>query len=40
VYRKMRVQGKWMDYTEVMKDPLLRKLICDEEYCDFYKYPY
>lgn len=40
VYRKIRVQGKWMDYTEVLKDRSLRKLICDEEYCDFYKYPY
>ena len=40
VYRKIKVDGKWLDYTEVMKDPVLQRLICDEEYCDFYKYPY
>jgi len=40
VYRKIRVSGKWMDYIDVLKNPLLQKLICDEEYCDFYKYPY
>jgi len=40
VYRKIRVEHKWMDYTDVLKDPVLRRLICDEEYCDFYKYPY
>lgn len=39
VWRRMKVNGKWMDYTEVLKDPILRKLICDEEYCDFYRYP-
>jgi hypothetical protein len=46
IYRKIRIQlpshtkPQWMDYTEILKDPLLRKLICDEQYCDFYKYPY
>jgi hypothetical protein len=40
IYRKIKVDGKWMDYIELMKDPVLRRLICDEEYCDFYKYPY
>lgn len=40
VYRKMKVDGKWMDYTEVMGNSLYKRLICDEEYCDFYKYPY
>jgi len=40
IYRKMKVEGKWMDYIDVLKNPVLRKLICDEEYCDFYKYPY
>lgn len=38
VYRKIRVNGKWMDYTEMLKDLLLQRLICDEEYCDFNKY--
>jgi hypothetical protein len=39
VYRKIKVNHKWMDYIDVLKDPVLKKLICDEEYCDFYKYP-
>jgi hypothetical protein len=40
IYRKIKVNGKWMDYIDVLKDSQLKKLICDEEYCDFYKYPY
>ena len=39
VYRKIKVNGKWMDYTDVLKDVILRKLLCDEEFCDFYRYP-
>ena len=38
VYRKIKVNGKWMDYVDVLSDPVLRKLICNEEYCDFYRY--
>jgi len=38
VYRKIKVNGKWMDYTDVLKHPILHKLICNEEYCDFYRY--
>jgi hypothetical protein len=40
VFRKIKVDGKWMDYIDVLKDPTFRRLLCDEEYCDFYKYPY
>jgi hypothetical protein len=40
VYRNIKVDGKWMDYTAVLKDPLLQKLLCDEEFCDFYRYNY
>ena len=40
IYRKIKVNHKWMDYIDVLKNPVLQKLICDEEYCDFYKYPY
>ena len=40
VYRKIKVDGKEMDYTDVLKDPLLRNLICDEDWCDFFKYSY
>jgi len=39
VYRRIRVEGKWMDYTDVLKDPRLSPLICDEPDCDFYRYP-
>lgn len=38
VYRKIKVEGKWMDYIDVLKDPHLQKLLCDEEFCDFYRY--
>lgn len=38
IYRRIRVNGTWMDYTDLLKDPLLRRLICDEERCDFYRY--
>jgi len=40
VYRKIKVNNKWMDYTDILKDQILKRLLCDEEYCDFYKYPY
>ncbi len=40
VYRKIKVGGKWMDYTDVLKDPKLQRLLCDEEFCDFYRYNY
>lgn len=38
VYRQVKVDGQWMDYTDVLKDPRLQKLLCDEEFCDFYRY--
>jgi len=38
VYRKIKVDGKWMDYKEILKNPRLQKLLCDEEFCDFYRY--
>lgn len=40
VYRKIRVQGRWMDYTDVLRHPVYRALLCDEPVCDFYRYPY
>ena len=40
VYRKIKVDGKWMDYMDVLKDAKLQKLLCDEEFCDFYRYNY
>ena len=38
IFKKIKVNGRWMDYRDVLKDPVLQKLICDEEYCDFYRY--
>ena len=38
IYRKIKVGNQWMDYTAVLSDPHLNKLLCDEEYCDFYRY--
>ncbi|MBL7741129.1 MAG: hypothetical protein JNK14_18040 [Chitinophagaceae bacterium] len=38
IYRKIKVNGKWMDYTDVLKDPVLQRLLCDEEVCDFFRY--
>lgn len=38
VYRTIWVDGKPMDYTDVLKDPFFRKLLCDEEHCDLYRY--
>ncbi len=38
IYRKIKVEGKWMDYIDIMKSPILQKLLCDEEFCDFYRY--
>ena len=40
VWRKIKVNGEWMDYINVLKDPLLQKLLCDEEFCDFFRYQY
>lgn len=38
VYRTIYVNKKPMDYIEVLKDKTLRRLLCDEEYCDCYRY--
>lgn len=40
IYRKMKVDGKEMDYIDVLKHPVYQKLLCDEERCDFFCYPY
>ena len=38
VYRTIWVNGKPMDYMQVMKNSTLQKLLCDEEWCDFLRY--
>jgi hypothetical protein len=40
IYRKIKVGNKWMDYIDVLNDPVLKKILCDEEWCDFYRYKY
>jgi hypothetical protein len=40
LYRRIKVEGKWMDYIDVLKDSKLQRLLCDEETCDFYRYNY
>lgn len=39
VLRRIRVEGRWMDYTEVLSHPVYHRLLCDEAYCDFFRYP-
>ncbi len=39
VYRMIRVNDKWMDYKDVLAHPVYKRLLCDEEWCDFVKYP-
>lgn len=40
IYNKVKVNGKWTDYREVLKSQILQKLLCDEEVCDYYSYEY
>jgi hypothetical protein len=40
VYRTIYVDKKPMDYIDVLKDKTLRKLLCDEEFCDCYRYTF
>lgn len=40
IFRTIYVNGKAMDYTEVLKDKILQRLLCDEDNCDFYRYDY
>jgi hypothetical protein len=30
-YRKIKVNGKWMDYKDVLNHPVYKALLCDEE---------
>ena len=40
IYRKIKVNGVWMDYADVLKDSKFKRLLCDEEFCDFTRYSY
>jgi hypothetical protein len=39
VYKLIKVNGKWMHYSTVLNDPILRKLLCDETDCGGGRYP-
>jgi len=38
IYRTIYVNKKPMDYVDVLKDKTLRRLLCDEDFCDCYRY--
>lgn len=38
VSRTISVNGRAMDYIDVLKDSTLKKLLCDEDDCDFHRY--
>ena len=40
IYRKIKVDGKLMDYIDILKHPVYQKLLCDEEWCDCFTYKY
>lgn len=40
VSNKIKVDGKWMDYTAVLSHPVYKRLLCDEDWCDFFRYAY
>lgn len=39
VHRKIRINKTWMDYKNVLNDPILKRLLCDEMDCSFASYP-
>jgi len=39
VYELVRVNGKWMHYSTLFKDPILKNLLCDEADCGGGRYP-
>jgi hypothetical protein len=38
VYQTIWVNGKPMNYIDVLKNAALQKLLCDEDWCDCYRY--
>ncbi|MGX5820340.1 hypothetical protein ACWKWU_19245 [Chitinophaga lutea] len=40
VSRRMKVDGKWMDYAEVLQHPQYQRLFCDEDSCSVFRYGY
>jgi len=40
VYRNIQVDGKWIDYIDVLKNKTFQRLLCDEGDCNLYRYDY
>ena len=40
IWREITIDGRKMDYTEVLRNPVLRALLCDEANCVFPGYSY
>ena len=40
VYRVIIINGRKYDYTEVLNNEKLKRVLCDEDDCSFYHYPY
>jgi len=40
IYRKIKINGEWFDYTDLLHHPIYNKFICDEKVCDFDRYTY
>lgn len=38
IARRIKINGQWMDYRDVMKHPVYRMLISDEEFGDVFRY--
>ncbi len=38
IARRIKVNGQWMDYIDIMKHPVYRKLLSDEEFGDVFRY--
>jgi hypothetical protein len=40
IYERIKVDGNWMHYIDVLKHPVFNRLLCDEDFCDYFKYTY
>jgi len=38
VYQTIWINGKAMNYKDVLNDPSLKNLLCDEDVCDYFSY--
>jgi hypothetical protein len=40
IHQTIKVDGKEMNYIDVLKHSIYQKLLCDEVSCDYFRYPY